>query len=68
MYKIHSVEKDMAGKYRVKVKINESESIQFKFDHIPDQDEVDLHVERLIQARIAEYEKKKEGDKLNEES
>lgn len=51
MYKIIEVFLDSADKYRVRVSISESETIFFKFDHYPTQEEVNTVAENYVRSQ-----------------
>lgn len=48
-YTIVEIIVDAAGKYRVRVLINENTAQFFKFDHVPSQEEVNEVVENYLQ-------------------
>ena len=51
--KIHEVYLDPADKYRVRVALDETESVFFKFQEFPTQEMVQAEVDKLIAAREA---------------
>lgn len=48
-YEISEIITDPAGKYRLRVTIDENTSIFFKFDHFPSQEEINSLAENYIQ-------------------
>lgn len=50
-YEIVEIIMDLAGKYRVRVKIDENTSHFFKFDHSPSQEEVNEVAENYLKSQ-----------------
>ncbi len=51
-YKITEVFLDLANKYRVRVMISDNESMFFKFNNYPSQEEVNYTVENYLQSKL----------------
>jgi len=54
MYTIISYELDIAGRWLVRVAINNSRTIFLSFDHYPSQEEVDATVTKWIESQEPE--------------